>query len=68
MSWHWTPLPADRAQAHLPIVDRIARKLALAAGDDWDALASYPGFVRARWRDVAEDLLAMIEAEQRTHH
>lgn len=45
-----------------PQIDRLARALAQSAGQRWDALANYPGYSKAHWREQAATLLGVRDA------
>lgn len=44
-----------------PQIDRLARALAQSAGQHWDALANYPGYSKAHWREQAAALLGLLD-------
>jgi hypothetical protein len=41
-------------------IDHIAKAMAANAGQAWDRLDYYPGYLRGRWRDEARTLLAAL--------
>lgn len=62
MSWTWTPPARERPQETVPqgAEEILARALASAAGEDWDALHNHPGFERGRWRAMARELVRTV--------
>ncbi len=43
-------------------VDRVAAALAANAGQLWERLETYPGYLRNRWREDARRLIAGLAA------
>lgn len=41
-------------------VDRVARALAASAGQVWEQLCPYPGFLRNRFRQQARQMLGRL--------
>ena len=39
-------------------IDQLARKLAKAAGEDWDRMNNFPGFQKNKWRETAQMAMA----------
>ena len=59
MSWNWSPDHDPETQnGAVSLIDRLARKLASASGEDWDRMNSYPGYTRGKWHAIAEELMA----------
>ncbi|MBC7635960.1 MAG: hypothetical protein H7251_10205 [Acetobacteraceae bacterium] len=65
MSWFssvmvQTPGTEDQVS---PEIDRVARRLAIAAGADWARMSNYAGVERGRWREMAETMLGTERGE-----
>lgn len=55
MSWNETDHneEPDCFDAVADKIDQLARKLAEAAGEDWDQMNNHPGYQKNQWRAVA---------------
>ena len=43
-------------------IDQLARKLAIASGEDWGRMRNYPGYQRNKWRETARMAMEMATA------
>ena len=60
MSWNCTDHNDDyyAFDAVADKIDQLARKLAKAAGEDWDRMNNFPGFQKNKWRETAQMAMA----------